>query len=104
VNFSTAHSTSAAYHVSLADAPDFNYRRELSSSIIGALELGKRKIVIDCSAWRHLDFSLLSVLVRGAGAAYENAQQAEIEVVNLTGQLRANIHALRLEDQLGIHS
>jgi len=100
VNLSSAQSPSAAYHVSLADAPDFNYRRELSSSIIGALEHGKRKIVVDCSAWRQLDFSLLSVLVRCARAA--SIQGADFELVNLTGQLRANIHALRLEERLGL--
>jgi ABC-type transporter Mla MlaB component len=91
-----------AYTVAVTDEPDFTFRRELCTSIIGALEHGKRRIVVDCSGWHHLDFGLLSVLIRCARAA--SVQGADFELVNLAGNLRSNIQALRLDDRLGLRA
>ena len=91
--FAANNSGITAYTVAVADEPDFTYRRELCTGIIGALEHGKRRIIVDCSAWHHLDFGLLSVLIRCARAA--SVQGADFELVNLAGNLRANISAHR---------
>jgi hypothetical protein len=95
-----ANSGANQYTVSVSDVPDYSYRRELCTRIIGALENGKRRIVVDCTNWHQLDFALLGALIRCSRAAA--VQGAAFELVNLAGNLRANIHDLCLEERLGL--
>jgi hypothetical protein len=74
--------------------------RAFGWSVIEALEAGKRHVVVDCAAWRHLDFVLLSALVRCADLF--SSRGALLELVNLSSELRGNIRELRLDERLGV--
>ena len=74
--------------------------RELTRSVLAALDQGQQRIVVDCSRWSELDLSALSALV---GCARVCGQRGvEFDMTNLTSQLSSAIHALRLGARLGL--
>jgi len=76
--------------------------RALRTSILAALGNGDRHVVVDCCGWDRLDLVVLSALVQGAKACA--AFGASFELVNLAGNVRDDIVALRLERRLGLMS
>ena len=76
-------------------------RRVLREDVRTAVASGRQRIVIDCTNWSELDLPLLSVLIQCAREC--ETQGVELEIVNLSLQIRANIEALRLDHQLGLH-
>ena len=74
--------------------------RSLRSAIMTALGNGDRHVVVDCCGWNSLDLVVLSALVQGAKACA--ALGASFELVNLAGNVRDDIVALRLERRLGV--
>jgi anti-anti-sigma regulatory factor len=74
--------------------------RSLRTSILTALGNGDRHVVVDCFGWDRLDLVVLSALVQGAKACATFG--ASFELVNLAGNVRDDIVALRLERRLGL--
>ena len=72
----------------------------LRTSIMAALGNGDRHVVVDCDGWDRLDLLVLSALVQGAKACASFG--ASFELVNLAGNVRSDIVALRLERRLGL--
>ena len=74
--------------------------RSLRASIMSAIGEGGRHVVIDCGGWDNLDLVVLSTLVQGAKACA--ALGATFELANLSGPVRNDIVALRLDRRLGL--
>jgi anti-anti-sigma regulatory factor len=74
--------------------------RLFRGKLLEALETGYQRVVVDCTAWRRLDFGLLSALVRSADAF--RTQGAMLELVNVSPEISADIRALRLDRRLGL--
>ena len=74
--------------------------RDLRVRVDQALEAGERHLAVDCERWREPDVSLLSALIHCAHRSRE--QGAVLDLLNLSGDLRASIHDLRLEARLGL--
>lgn len=74
--------------------------RSLRASILAAIGEGGRHVVIDCVGWERLDLVVLSTLVQGAKACA--ALGATFELSNLSGTVRDDIVALRLDRRLGM--
>lgn len=74
--------------------------RSLRASILAAIGEGGRHVVVDCLGWNNLDLVVLSTLVQGAKACA--ALGATFELANLSGPVRADIVALRLDRRLGL--
>jgi anti-anti-sigma factor len=96
------HPTTSSYHVEVARDVETGYSRSLRASVVQALERGRSSIVVDCSDWQQLDFSVLSALIQCANAC--RARGATFEVVNLSRSMRTSIEALRLDRRLGLGS
>ena len=78
------------------------HARAFGRSILDVVESGVPHIVVDCSAWRQLDFGLLSALVRASD--YSRRRGTTMELVNLPTTIRADVRELRLEHRLRIVS
>jgi anti-anti-sigma regulatory factor len=74
--------------------------RSLRASIMAAIGEGDRHVVVDCFGWERLDLVVLSTLVQGAKACA--ALGATFELSNLSGPVRDDIVALRLDRRLGL--
>lgn len=90
----------AEHHMAVTDAFLGTNGREFGKSVLHALDTGNVHVVVDCAGWRRLDFVLLSALVKCADAFTHRG--AELELVNLSTEMRANIRELRLEHRLRI--
>ena len=73
-------------------------RGEFGKAVVGALELGKKHVVLDCSQWKKLDLMVLSALVRCADVF--SSRGATLEIVNLSNEIHASIRELRLHHRL----
>jgi anti-anti-sigma regulatory factor len=74
--------------------------RAFGLSLIESFDRGLRNVVVDCTEWRHLDFGVLSALVKSA--EFFRKRGGQFEIVNLSEGLAADIRALRLERRLGL--
>jgi anti-anti-sigma regulatory factor len=72
----------------------------LRTLIMTSLGNGDRHVVVDCCGWDRLDLLVLSALVQGSKACA--AFGASFELVNLSGHVRDDIVALRLDRRLGL--
>jgi anti-anti-sigma regulatory factor len=77
-----------------------HHARELRTGVRQALEQGESHITVDCESWNQLDLSMLSSLVQCASACREWG--ASFEVANMSGKIRADVRALRLDQRLGL--
>jgi anti-anti-sigma regulatory factor len=74
--------------------------RELRARVDLALQAGERHLAVDCEGWREPDVSLLSALIH---CAHRSRQQgAVLDLLNLSGEVRASMRDLRLEERLGL--
>src|SRR5262245_12488963 len=90
----------AGIRIRLESQPCASYRHELRRSVVGAIERGEKRIVIDCDEWRQLDLVMLSALV---GLAVRCAEQGVLfELTSLDPDLQSRIEALRLSSRLGL--
>jgi anti-anti-sigma regulatory factor len=88
----------AEHHMSVdADLSGLS-RGEFGKAVVGALELGKKHVVLDCSQWKKLDLMVLSALVRCADVF--SSRGATLEIVNLPNEIHAAIRELRLHHRL----
>jgi anti-anti-sigma regulatory factor len=77
-----------------------HHARDLRAGVRQALELGESRITVDCQSWSQLDLTMLSSLVQCASACRESG--ALFEVANMSGKIRADVRALRLDHRLGL--
>lgn len=98
----TLMSEQSAYHVVLTSEGGAGYSRQLRESVVRALGDGERRVIIDCRDWLQLDLRVLSALVRCARACLDLG--AGFELINLREHLRADLHELRLDSRLGLHT
>lgn len=77
-----------------------HHAKDLRAGVRQALELGEGRITIDCESWSELHLGMLSSLVQCASDC--RVSGASFEVANMSGKVRADVRALRLDHRLGL--
>lgn len=96
----TTHAFIGERHIAVGSSLGGADAREVGCALLEALDGGIQSVIIDCREWRHLDFVLLSALVKCADVF--SRLGASLELVNLSSEMRMNIRELQLQDRLQV--
>ena len=92
--------TQDAAHFRIPTLVTTGYAKSLRENVLEALQLGARRLVVDCDAWSRIDVNVLSSLIQCASACREYG--ASFEVANVPGEILEDVRALRLQSRLGL--